>query len=394
VNYGLLFLTGIPVLAAFWPKRYLAQLRLVAIMTQLSALLLLLIHRVFPGDVPAFSPLSLTFLLLTIVGTLAVLSQEPTREQMVAFALVQLALETVYLTSHLLVFYGLWLGASLPLIWLLVSQGRSQGLSWAFATLLSMVPLFWLMTRIYGLTGSFDLSAWVDCDPQVAWPLFIALLLACGIRLGLFPFHGWLVSATQQEELIAAVTLGIFAPSGFYALLRLGQPIFASFQLSLLFTLGLLGIVNFLFSALVALAPRSPREPAAWVTLAYAGLAFLSLSFPELDWLPAVRIVISCGLGVILYLLTPNAPLGRNISLLALMGLPGLGSFVPFSQLFQTLATDYGHLFWPVLVGFLLLLLSLVQHFRTPQGFCKEQSLFGPVLLVLSLGVWNLFLVF
>ena len=183
-------------------------------MTQLSALLLLLIHRVFPGDVPAFSPLSLTFLLLTIVGTLAVLSQEPTREQMVAFALVQLALETVYLTSHLLVFYGLWLGASLPLIWLLVSQGRSQGLSWAFATLLSMVPLFWLMTRIYGLTGSFDLSAWVDCDPQVAWPLFIALLLACGIRLGLFPFHGWLVSATQQEELIAAVTLGIFAPSG------------------------------------------------------------------------------------------------------------------------------------------------------------------------------------
>ena len=86
--------------------------------------------------------------------------------------------------------------------------------------------------------------------------------------------------------------------------------------------------------------------------------------------------------------------MGRNISLLALMGLPGLGSFVPLSQLFQTLATDYGHLFWPVLVGFLLLLLSLVQHFRTPQGFCKEQSLFGPVLLVLSLGVWNLFLVF
>jgi NADH:ubiquinone oxidoreductase subunit 4 (subunit M) len=389
--YGILLLTGIPLLALVLPRHFLPQLRLAAIVCQISALLLLTLP-LFPNESVGqgdFDQLSLAFLLFTILVNLAILLTERNlaKHQLVALSVLQLSLEVVFLTSHLLTFYGFWIAASLPIAWLLVREGKPQGLRFFLCILLGTVPLLFLIYRVYMLTGSWQIASWSTFEPQAAWQLFIALVLAFGIRLGLFPFHRWLIDTAHCPATITAVVLGPFAKSGIYGLLRIGMPIFDSFKLSLPLTLGILGIVSIFYGSIIGLAQRPGRKAAAWMSLVYGGFSILFLSLPGIDGGRAVIISISSGVALTLYLLSPRAHWCQNLSLLSLMALPGLGSFGSFAVFFQTIAKQYDYIRWPSMIGFLLLLFFSGRLLRDPKPAKGKEPALGCMLLLLSL-VW------
>lgn len=387
--FGVLFLTGIPLLALFLPDHWLPRLRLVSILCQISALLLLALPQIGGASLVqgGFDQLSLVFLLFTIIVILAVLltKRDLPKHQVVALAFLQLSLEIVFMTSHLITFYGFWSIANLPIAWLLIRDKKPQAPRFILSAFLGTIPLLFLIYRVYVLTGSWQITTWTTFEPEVSWQLFVALVLTFGVRLGLFPFHGWLIDGSRYPAAIAALILGPFAKAGLYGLLRIGTPIMYSFSLSLPMTLGILGLVSVLYGCIIGLTQQPGRQAAAWMCLVYGGFALLFLATPGLSNNRTVLISVSSSLAVTLYLLSPPAHWYRNVSLLSLMALPGLGGFDSFTDFFQTIGAQDRYIRYPSVAGFLMLLSFAGLLLQNPRPTGDRRLRWGSLLLLVSL---------
>jgi multicomponent Na+:H+ antiporter subunit D len=139
------------------------------------------------------------------------------------------------------------------------------------------------VAALYRVTGSLDMVvvaervSGAELNPTVM--IALALFVAFGLKLGLFPFHYWLPTVyAGSHAAVAAILSGALANIGSYGLLRFGADILPEqlrFGAAVLLVLGTTSIV---YGAIQAVSRRSPVEVMAYSAIGQVGYIMIALA--------------------------------------------------------------------------------------------------------------------
>jgi NADH-quinone oxidoreductase subunit M len=275
--------------------------------------------------------------LVTLVATISGFQQDKSPRLYHALVLLLLAgMNGVFATLDLLVFYVAWEVMLVPMLLLIGIWGGEQrryaALKFFVYTLagsvmmLALLLLLWNETpakgrevavpqaivaaqstdggaTLHGLPVArpagavtptvvvprgFDLrhlalqwQSWRDAR-FLGWPLaafgFLALLLACCVKIPAVPLHTWLPHAHVQAPTAVSVLLaGVLLKLGVYGLYRVAVPLFPGEALAWGPALGWIGAIGILWGAIVALGQRDLKRLVAYSSVSHMGFCLLGL---------------------------------------------------------------------------------------------------------------------
>ena len=185
------------------------------------------------------------------------------------------------------------------------------------------------------------------------WSIFLLLLIAFGIKLPIFPFHTWMLKVhAEAPPSVVMIHSGILLKMGAYGLLRFGIFMFPGEAKDWAVVLAILGVVNILYGAVLALVQKEFKLVLAYSSISHMGIVLLGIaSFNEIGLQGAMIQLVSHGLiSALLFLIvgslyerTGSTQLGdlgglaRSLPFIsgilltagmASLGLPGLSGFV------------------------------------------------------------------
>jgi len=194
------------------------------------------------------------------------------------FLLQQVAMIGIFVSLDLFLYYGFWELSLVPMTLLIATFGRTEnrrraGIKFFLYTFIPSALLLVAMIWLYAHTGTFDLPKLQTLASQHAISTSSTALLLCslaflfafGVKVPIFPLHGWLSEAVQEAPTAAVMVLA--GKLGLYSILRFSFAIFPeqSRQIApLLIALGAIGIV---YGALLALVQNDLKKLAAFATL-------------------------------------------------------------------------------------------------------------------------------
>ena len=207
------------------------------------------------------------------------------------------AMNGVFVTRDLLVFYICWEAMLVPMLALIGVWGGQQrryaAMKFFVFTLagsvlmLAMLIAMWNALPADGKTFSIPaLVAQWRLWEQVAFlglPLaafgFLAVLLAALVKVPAVPLHTWLPHAhVQAPTAISVILAGILLKLGVYALYRLAWPLFPAQAVQWGWLIGLIGVVGILWGAWVALGQRDLKRLVAYSSVSHMGFCLLGLA--------------------------------------------------------------------------------------------------------------------
>ncbi|MGE5701799.1 MAG: complex I subunit 4 family protein [Clostridia bacterium] len=225
-----------------------------------------------------------------------------------------------------------------------------------------------------------------DMPGSYKFGIFLALFIAFGIKLPIFPFHTWMLKVhVQAPPAIVMIHSGILLKMGAYGLLRMGIGFFPEQAYQFATWMAVLGVINILYGAVLAFVQKDLKMVMAYSSISHMGIVLLGFAaMNTIGFQGAIFQVVSHGfisalmfflIGVIwdrvgtstiseLGGMAKSMPFASGILLtvaMASLGLPGMSGFISeflsFLGLFGTM---------PVLaaVGALGILLTAVYLLR------------------------------
>ncbi|EID42665.1 NADH-quinone oxidoreductase subunit M [Parageobacillus thermoglucosidasius] len=200
---------------------------------------------------------------------------------------------------------------------------------------------------------------------DLRFSLFLALLVAFGIKLPIVPFHRWILRVhVQAPPAIVMLHSGVLLKIGAYGLIRFAIGLFPDQFRDFAFIIAILGVVNLLYGAFLAFIQNDFKMVLAYSSVSHMGIVLIGLgALNEAGMQGAIFQAVSHGLiSALLFLLvsilferTNTTEMDRLGGLakampltagsllagaLASLGLPGMSGFVSeftaFFGLFQT----------------------------------------------------------
>jgi len=111
------------------------------------------------------------------------------------------------------------------------------------------------------------------------WALLIALIVALGIKLPIVPFHSWMVHVHKEAHpAVVMIHSGILLKIGAYGLIRVGMGIFPNEWKSASLAIGILGVINILYGAFLALQQKNLRTVWAYSSVSHMGFVLVGLA--------------------------------------------------------------------------------------------------------------------
>jgi multicomponent Na+:H+ antiporter subunit D len=225
------------------------------------------------------------------------------------------------------------------------------------------------------MAGTLDLVALANRagEAERGMPHLGAALLfaAISVKLGLFPFHGW-VPALYSHALppVAAALSGALINVGAYALLRFGFLSAQTARAEGATVLIVLGAATIVYGALVAARRTVPAETAAYAAIAQAGYVVLAVGIGGRAGAAAGLLAVLAGSveKTALFLgLESTGPARRAATLAAGLGLAGLpltlGFLAKIALVRATLAVPGGWLpATAVIVATALLMVGVIRY--------------------------------
>lgn len=204
----------------------------------------------------------------------------------VLFLLQQVAMLGIFVSLDMFLYYAFWELSIVPMTLLIAIFGRTESrrpaairyFLYAFIPSgLLLVAMLWL----YAQTGTFDLPALtalaahhsISPNTTALWIASLAFLFAFGVKVPIFPLHGWLSDAVCEAPTAAVMVLA--GKTALYSILRFSFAIFPSEShriAPLMIALAAIGIV---YGALLALVQNNLKKLAAYGTLGH--LSFVTL---------------------------------------------------------------------------------------------------------------------
>ncbi len=156
------------------------------------------------------------------------------------------------------------------------------GFIFAIVNLLGSFLFLIGVAAIYHVTGTLEMTtaaeriAEVEASAMIL--IAIAIFVAFGVKLGLFPFHFWLPTVYGSASPgVAAMLSGAVANIGSYGILRFGPGILpAGVELGAT-VLIVIGTLSILYGALQAISRRSSQEVLAYSAIGQAGYVLIAI---------------------------------------------------------------------------------------------------------------------
>lgn len=161
--------------------------------------------------------------------------------------------------------------------------------------------------------------------------MFLMLLIAFGIKLPLFPFHTWMLKVhTEAPPSIVMIHSGILLKMGAYGLIRYGVLLFPEEARNWAVLLAVLGLINILYGAILALRQVEFRLVLAYSSISHMGVVVLGIAaFNQAGMQGAIFQMVSHGLiSALLFLLVGSIYERTETTNLTELG--GLAKSVPF----------------------------------------------------------------
>ncbi|OFW48569.1 MAG: hypothetical protein A2163_11130 [Actinobacteria bacterium RBG_13_35_12] len=141
---------------------------------------------------------------------------------------------------------------------------------------------------LYAMTGTLDifhiaerLPAAFNSSMQMVIMSFVLIATGMGIKIAVFPLHGWLPDAhSMAPSPVSALLSGVTVKIGIYCLIRV---VYTAFSAEMFFLINshnilmVLGVVSLLFGASMALAQKDLKRLLAYSTINQLGVVLIGL---------------------------------------------------------------------------------------------------------------------
>ncbi len=359
------------------------------------------------------------------------------KEYFALYLLLEAGMLGTFLALDLFLFYIFWELVLVPMYFLIGIWGGGRREYSAFKffvyTLAGSLAMLLAILALYLRAHTFDLlelaAAGRTFELGFQQLLFLGFFLGFAVKVPVFPFHTWLPDAHVDAPTPGSVLLaGVLLKMGGYGFFRIAYPICPAAAMGFGGAMALLGVINIVYGAFVAMAQTDFKRLVAYSSVSHMGFVLLGLaSFTPEGLNGAMFQMVSHGVvtGAMFLLvgvlydrthtreLAAFGGLGARVPVyagfliffsLASLGLPGLSGFVGE---FLSLVGAFGVWRWQTVVSILgivaaavymlqviqqVLLGPLNERWRAlPDMTLREWLSLAPLLLVvLGLGVFPL----
>lgn len=255
--------------------------------------------------------LSVLMVILTaLISFIAVFASFGIEKSLKGYFALLLLLDTgmmgVFVSLDFFLFYVFWEVMLLPMYFLIGIWGGPRReyaaikfflytLLGSVLMLLAIIALYFSVSVIDPATGvkvhTFDMLAMMDpsnFEPGsllsgfgTSWryAAFLALFIGFAIKVPVFPFHTWLPDAhVEAPTAISVILAGVLLKMGTYGLLRISYPMFPDATVAYQIPLAILGFVNIVYGALVAMAQTDFKKLIAYSSISHMGVVILGMA--------------------------------------------------------------------------------------------------------------------
>lgn len=124
-----------------------------------------------------------------------------------------------------------------------------------------------------------DMASYGVISDTFRWGTFIALLIAFGIKLPIFPFHSWMLKVhVQAPPAIVMIHSGVLLKMGAYGLIRFGYGFFPDLVKEWSTVIAVLGLINILYGAILAFVQRDLKMVLAYSSISHMGIVLFGIA--------------------------------------------------------------------------------------------------------------------
>ena len=247
--------------------------------------------------------ISLPMVILTsLLCWVAIIASSCIKEGHKAYYLLILLLETailgVFVAQDWALFYIFWEMTLIPLFFLIDRWGgknrQTAALNFVLYTmggsvfmLVSLLVLFEAVPEhSFAMTAMFNAAQSLPESQQIM--IFLGFLIGFGVKMPIFPIHGWLPLAhVEAPSPISILLSGILLKMGAYGLLR-ATPMLPKAMESLQFLLMALALFSIIYGGLLAWRQYDLKKMIAYSSVSHMGIVLLGISTLNITGLTGV----------------------------------------------------------------------------------------------------------
>ncbi|BAW79789.1 proton-translocating NADH-quinone oxidoreductase chain M [Candidatus Nitrosoglobus terrae] len=234
--------------------------------------------------------ISMPLIILTTFSTVLVViagwkfTKYKLAQYMASFLIMEGLMNGTFAALDAVLFYVFFESTLIPLFLIIGIWGGPNRiyatLKFFLYTFLGSVFLLISILYLRSVTGSFSILEFhlVPLDMQAQIAIFLAFLLAFGIKIPMWPVHTWLPDAhveapTGGSVILAAIALKL----GAYGLVRFSLPIAPDASLALNWFIITLSLIAIIYIGLVAIVQPDLKKLIAYSSVAHMGFVTLGL---------------------------------------------------------------------------------------------------------------------
>ncbi|KFM98611.1 NADH-quinone oxidoreductase subunit M [Bacillus clarus] len=244
--------------------------------------------------------LSLVMMVLTaLLGLFAAIAAFSIRKNIKGFYMLLLMLEIgmlgVFAAENLFLFF-IFFEITLPPMFLLIGKwGKLSSEKSAYSYLIYngigsaiLLIVFSILFAKVGTTNIAELkNILTGVDPAASnvvpsslqLGLFVALMIAFAIKLPVFPLHRWMVNVhVEAHPAVVMLHAGVLLKIGAYGIIRFGKGLFPECFREFAMLLAILGVINLLYGAFLALIQTDFRKVLAYSSISHMGIVLMGLA--------------------------------------------------------------------------------------------------------------------
>jgi len=233
-------------------------------------------------------PLVMLTTLLSFLAAVASFSiKERIKEYYILYLLLVTGMLGVFVSLDLVLFYVFWEVVLVPMYFLIGIWGGAKreyaAIKFFLYTLLGSVVMLLGILALFFKGGAetfnmLELGA-KNFGLQFQIIVYLALFLGFAIKVPVFPFHTWLPDAhVEAPTAISVLLAGVLLKMGGYGILRVSYSIVPNGALWFTLPLAILGLINIIYGALVAMAQKDMKKLVAYSSVSHMGYVLLGIA--------------------------------------------------------------------------------------------------------------------
>lgn len=230
----------------------------------------------------------LTALLSFVAITISWRMDLRVKEYFSLFLILETGMMGVFVALDLFLFYIFWELVLIPMYLIIGVWGGPRreyaSIKFILYTLVGSLIMLLGFLGIYFLSephtfNIMELSCGRHFDLRFQIPVFLALFVGFAVKVPIFPFHTWLPDAHVEAPTAGSVILaGVLLKLGAYGFLRVSFPILPEATVYFAQGLALLGLINIIYGAFVAMAQTDLKKMIAYSSISHMGYVLLGMS--------------------------------------------------------------------------------------------------------------------